>query len=121
MELRELTCIVCPLGCSIKVELENNEVVSVTGNSCPRGEKYAKKECTNPERTVTTTMRTSNGGVVPVKTDKPIPKDKMFDAMKLIKGKIVVLPVSIGDVVIENVFGSNIVAVKNQADAAEDK
>ena len=115
METRELTCIVCPLGCSIKVELENGEVVSVTGNTCPRGKRYAEKECVNPERTVTTTMRTTNGGVIPVKTDKPIPKDKMFEAMKIINSKTAVLPVSVGDVVIEGVFGSNIVAVKNEA------
>lgn len=114
MKTRELTCIVCPLGCSIKVEMnDDGAVVSVTGNTCPRGKAYAEKECVNPERTVTTAMRTDTGTVIPVKTDRPIPKEKMFDAMKIINGKTAHLPVSIGDILIKDVFGSNIVAVKN--------
>ena len=52
---KNLTCIVCPIGCSLEVEIENNNVVSVKGNTCPRGEKYAISECSNPERMVTTT------------------------------------------------------------------
>lgn len=113
MKARELTCIVCPLGCSVKVELDNDKIVSVTGNSCPRGKLYAEKECINPERTITTTMYTDMGTVIPVKTDKPIPKSRMFDAMDVINGKTVKLPVNIGDILIENVFGSNVVSVKN--------
>ena len=119
MKTRELTCIVCPLGCGIKVEVnDDGAVVSVTGNTCPRGKAYAEKECVNPERTVTTTMRTDTGTVIPVKTDRPIPKEKMFDAMKIIKPVINEKDeywelVSIGDILIKDVFGSNIVAVKN--------
>ena len=115
MKTRELTCIVCPLGCSIKVELDNDKVVSVTGNTCPRGKKYAEKECVSPERTITTTMRTNIGTVIPVKTDRTIPKDKMLAAMKIINGKTVALPVNIGDVLIKDVFGSNVVSVKNES------
>ena len=115
MKTRELTCIVCPLGCSIKVELDNDKVVSVTGNTCPRGKLYAENECVNPERTITTTMRTDTGTVIPVKTDKPVPKNKMFEVMELINGKTAHLPVNIGDILIENVFGSNVVSVKNES------
>lgn len=115
MKTRELTCIVCPLGCGIKVELDNDKVVSVTGNTCPRGKMYAEKECVNPQRTITTTMRTDMGTVIPVKTDKPVPKSKMFEVMEVINGKIVHLPVNIGDILIENVFESNIVSVKNES------
>lgn len=111
---RFLTCIVCPAGCSLEVELDGKKVCSVKGNSCPRGEVYAKAECTHPERTVTSTMRCSDGSVVSVKTDRPIPKEKMEECMKIINNKIVLLPVLIGDVILKDVFGSNIVATQNK-------
>ena len=57
METRNLTCIGCPLGCALTVEMENNEVVSVTGNTCKRGDVYARKEVTHPTRIVTSTVR----------------------------------------------------------------
>ena len=110
---RNLTCIVCPIGCSLEIEIINGEVVSVTGNTCSRGEKYAVSECTNPERMVTTTIRTENGMVLPVKTDRPIPKDKVFECMKIINNHTCKLPVKVKDVIIENVFGANIIATKN--------
>lgn len=110
---RELTCIVCPIGCSLEVELDNGKVVSVTGNTCPRGKVYAENECTNPKRTITTTVKCANGEVVPVKTKEPIAKDKVFEAMKLINKTVAKLPVSVGDVIIEDVFGSELVATKN--------
>ena len=110
---RNLTCIVCPIGCSMEVEIIDGEVISVTGNTCPRGEKYAVSECTNPERMVTTTIRTENGMVLPVKTDRPIPKDKVFECMNIINNHVCKLPVKVKDVIIENVFGANIIATKN--------
>ncbi len=110
---RELTCIVCPMGCSITVEIESGAVKSIFGNTCRRGEEYAKNECTNPKRTVTSTVKCSNGRVVSVKTDKAIPKENMKDCIKIINNKVAHLPISIGDVIIENVFGANIVATSN--------
>lgn len=113
MTEKQLTCIVCPMGCSLNVTLDDGKVVSVEGNTCPRGEKYAVAEFTNPQRTITTTMKCDNGEVLPVKTDRTIPKDKMLDCMKIINSNIVHLPVSVGDVIIKDVFGSNIVATAN--------
>ncbi len=110
MTEKQLTCIVCPMGCNLKITLEGDRVVSVEGNTCPRGEKYAVAEFTDPQRAITTTMRCDNGGILPVKTDRTIPKDKIFECMKIVNSNIVHLPVSVGDVIIENVFGSNIVA-----------
>ena len=82
---REMTCIVCPMGCTLKVELsDKGEVLKVSGNNCKRGAVYAEAECTNPQRTVTSTVRCLDGGMVSVKTDKTIPKDKMFECMKII-------------------------------------
>lgn len=113
---RSLTCIVCPVGCSLEVELEGGKVVSVSGNTCPRGAKYAEAECTSPERTVTSTVRCSDGRVLSVKTDRPIPKDKVAECMKIINNTVAPLPVCVGDVIIKDVFGSNVIATKNMAD-----
>ena len=113
MATRELTCIVCPRGCQLTVELDGKNVLSVSGNICKRGKTYAENECTNPMRTVTTTAKTSNGGVVAVKTETAIPKEKMFECMEIINKTVVSLPVKVGDVIIEDVFGSRIVATQN--------
>ncbi|MBE7026240.1 MAG: DUF1667 domain-containing protein [Ruminococcaceae bacterium] len=111
---KELTCIVCPMGCTLSIELDGKDIVSVTGNTCPRGKVYAENECTNPKRTVTSTMRCTDGTLVSVKTDDVIPKDKIFDCMKIINSSVAQIPVSIGDVLIENVFGANVVATQNK-------
>ena len=105
---RELTCIVCPIGCQLTATIENGTVTEVTGNTCPRGKQYAIDECTNPVRTITTTARTSNDSVIPVKTDRPIPKNLMFECMKEINRSVVTLPAKIGDVVIENLLGTGV-------------
>lgn len=112
---RELTCIVCPIGCQLSVTLEDGVVADVTGNTCPRGKQYAIDECTNPVRTITTTARTSNGGVIPVKTDRPIPKNLMFACMKEINNAVVTLPAHIGAVVIKNLLntGADVVVTAN--------
>ena len=107
---REMTCIVCPMGCTLKVKMSEGEVLSVIGNSCPRGVDYAKSECTNPQRTLTTSLRCEDGSMIAVKTDRTIPKDKMFEAMEKINSTIVKLPVKVGDVIVEDVFGSNVIA-----------
>lgn len=107
---RVLTCICCPMGCKITAELNGKKIVSISGNTCKRGEEYAKNECINPLRTVTSTVMTKNGVPLPVKTDRAIPKDKIFECMKFINGAIAYTPVKTGDVIVKDVFGSNIVA-----------
>ena len=104
--VRELTCIVCPKGCPMKVVIENGEILEVTGHTCPRGKKYAMDECTHPMRTITTTARTATGEVIPVKTSTTVPKELMFACMKEINRATVSLPAHIGDVVIENLLGT---------------
>lgn len=110
---REMTCIVCPMGCRLEVELEQGAVTSVSGNTCKRGEEYAKTECTNPQRMVTSTVLCDNGELLPVKTDRPVKKEDVFKVMEAINKTVAHLPVRIKDVIIENVCGSNIVAAKN--------
>ena len=116
-EVKELTCIGCPLGCSLKVTMEQNEVTEVTGNTCPRGAAYAKKEVTNPTRIVTSTVRVSGGNakMVSCKTASDIPKDKIFDVTAALKTVTADAPVHIGDVLIADVCGTGVavVATKN--------
>ena len=117
METRELICINCPLGCALTVTLENGEVTRVTGNTCPRGEAYARKECTNPTRIVTTTVRVEGGRlpVVSVKTASDIPTGKIADCVRALMDVKVKAPVHIGDVILENAAGTgvNIIATKD--------
>lgn len=119
MNTRELICIGCPMGCSLKVKIQGEKVIEVTGYTCKRGEEYGKKECTNPTRIVTSTVFVENGEVnaLPVKTEKDIPKDKIFECIKELKGIVVKAPISIGDIIVKNVAdtGVNIVAAKHIA------
>ena len=111
--MKELTCIVCPRGCRLKVD-DNMEV---TGNACPRGKMYVINELTNPTRTITSSIRVSNRPytLVSVKTDKPVPKDKMFDVMKEIDELSIEAPTRIGQIVKANILGldANIIITKN--------
>ena len=117
MEEKNLICIGCPMGCPLTVKMEHGEVVSITGNTCKRGEIYGRKEVTNPTRIVTSTVRVSGGSIdmVSVKTKEDIPKGKIFECVKALKGIEVPAPVHIGDVILENVAdtGVDIVATKN--------
>lgn len=104
---KNLICVSCPLGCPIEVEIENGEILSVTGNTCKRGDAYARTEVTNPTRMLTTTVKVDGGKsyVVPVKSANPIPKDMMFQCMEVINKTSIKAPVNIGDIVIENILG----------------
>ena len=117
MNTVNLICIGCPLGCPLTVEMEGSEVKAVSGNTCPRGDAYARKEMTNPTRIVTSTVRVAGGrlAMVSVKTASDIPKGKIFDCVKAFKDVEVKAPVKIGDVIVENVAGTgvNIIATKN--------
>lgn len=117
MEIRTLTCISCPMGCPLTVEMDGNAIISVTGNTCKRGDVYARKEVTAPTRIVTSTVKVTNGSadMVSVKTKTDIPKDKIFDCVKCLKGVSVEAPVHIGDVIVPNAAGTgvDIVATKD--------
>ena len=117
MEHKDLTCICCPLGCQITVELDNGEVISVIGNTCKRGDDYARKEVTSPTRIVTSTVKVTGGksSVISVKTKSDIPKEKIFECVKVLKEVKVQAPIAIGDVVLSNVAGTgvDIVATKD--------
>ncbi len=125
METRNLTCIGCPLGCSLVVDKEKDTVVSVTGNTCPRGDAYARKEVTNPTRIVTSTVRIKGGklALVSCKTKEDISKDKIFEVINELKSVEVNAPVRIGDVLVKNVAGTgvDIVATKKCRESVENQ
>lgn len=118
---KSLICVACPLGCPIEIEMENGEVISVTGNTCKRGDAYARTEITNPMRSLTTSVKVEGGvhPVVPVKSSAPIPKGKMFECMDVINQTSVKAPVKIGDVVIENILGLGVDIVATNCDSGK--
>lgn len=112
--MTELICITCPKGCHLSVDEKND--YAVTSNSCPRGVEYGKSELLHPVRVVTSTVRIQGAVIprLPVKTDKPLPKEKIFDCMELINGITAVSPVYVGQILAANILGTdvNIVAAK---------
>ncbi len=100
---KTLTCIECPISCTMEVTIENGKVTSVVGNSCPRGKAYAETEMVCPKRVVTSTVRKLNGDMVAVKTDKAVRKEAIFEVMAKINGVVCPQNAEIGDVLIENV------------------
>lgn len=113
--MKQLICIVCPRGCRMTVDEENG--CAVRGNGCPRGAEYAKKELTHPVRVVTSTVRIAGGlhSRCPVKTDRAIPKELVFRAMRLLDGVELTSPVRCGQVVLADLLGTgaNFVVTKN--------
>lgn len=114
---KEMICIGCPLGCPLTVDHNQKTVLRIKGNRCNLGSQYAEKELFNPERTLTTTVKVKNGHLplVSVRTSKPIPKKRIFDAMNLLAKVEIEAPIKIGDIIIQNLFDTNasILATKN--------
>ena len=110
---RNFICIICPRGCAMTAEIQG-ETVTVTGNTCPKGEEYAIHECKNPVRTVTATVRVDNrrDTMVSVKTENPVPRGSMQEVMAALRKITVQAPIHIGDVVLKDIFGTKIVATK---------
>ena len=112
--IKNLTCIECPIGCEITVTMEEGKVVSVKGNSCPRGKVYAEAEVVCPKRVVTSTVRADNGEMIPVKTDRPVRKEAIFEVMQKINATTCKMPVFVGDVLVENICDdANLVVAGN--------
>lgn len=113
MENRNLTCIMCPLGCQLTV-LKDGDNITVTGNNCKRGEIFGKEEVTCPMRIVTSSVKTEKG-VRACKTSKPVPKSIIFEVMKEIE-KLRLKNAKFGEVVIKNVLntGADIVITANE-------
>ncbi len=117
MKKVNLICIGCPLGCPLEAEMQDDQVLQVSGNTCKNGEKYARKELTNPTRIVTTTVQVIGGtlGAVSVKTASDIPKGKIWDCILTLRQVVLEAPVTIGTVVLSNVAdtGVDVITTKN--------
>ncbi len=113
--MKELICIVCPKGCRLQVDEANN--YAVTGNNCPRGAEYGKKELVNPTRTVTSTVKITGAlhPRLPVKTDGELPKKLVAQAVAMLNGVEVSSPITRGTIVLGNISGTgiNFVAAKD--------
>ncbi|MDO4378661.1 MAG: DUF1667 domain-containing protein, partial [Erysipelotrichia bacterium] len=109
-------CIGCPKGCHLKVD--ENDDYKVYGYSCPVGEKYGREELLNPTRVLTSTVRIENGlhRQLPVKSDNPLPKKKLIEAVRFLKNITVQSPVKVGQVIVENILdtGCNIIATRDE-------
>ena len=115
IEKLSLTCIICPMGCSMEVEVETNasgqkKVLSVKDNGCKRGEQYAAKEVQNPTRTLTTTIKVEGGELplVPVKTAGEVPKASLLQCMEVVRRASCKAPVKRGDVLIYDLLGTGV-------------
>ncbi|MFO7815910.1 MAG: DUF1667 domain-containing protein [Halanaerobiales bacterium] len=113
----DIICTGCPKGCSVTLEVENDEIVNIEGYECPTGKEYAINEYKNPTRILPSTIRVKNGEfpLVPVKTAEPIPKSLLIEAMNVIAKMQVQAPVDIGEVLINNILntGVDVVATRN--------
>lgn len=117
MTEKEITCIVCPIGCKILVRTDGTLFELVDGNKCESGVEYARSEALDPRRVLTTSILVEDGEwpLVSVKTPKPFPKDKIFQVLKEIRKTTVKAPVKIGQKIIKNVAntGIDLVATKS--------
>lgn len=117
VETRIMNCIMCPLGCEMTVTIEDGAVTGVTGNTCPRGPKYAHDEVVAPKRMLTSTVRV-NGGLlplVPVVSKTTLPKERILDCAAVLRQVIVEAPVSEGQVIVENILGLGVDIVASRS------
>lgn len=108
---KNLTCIVCPIGCNLDIQVDDNKVIkSIKGNKCKKGKSYAETELNHPKRMLTSTVLIENAEErrLPVITSDTIPKDKIFDVMQEIDKVKVCAPVSIDDIIVKNVCGLSV-------------
>lgn len=111
---RNITCILCPIGCALTVKEEDGNLI-VSGHTCKKGEKYAIDEITNPLRTVTATVRVANrkDTMLPIKTEAPVPKGKMNEVMAILRKIKVEAPINLGDEILSDIFGTRIIATRS--------
>lgn len=107
---KELPCIICPMSCHLEVEMAGDQVLSISGNTCPRGATYARKELTHPMRMLTTTIRIAHAQLplLPVITSKEVPKERIFDIMEAARHAKVYAPIVCGSVVVSNIADSGV-------------
>ena len=115
--IKNLTCIECPQGCALAVDIENCRVIKVSGEKCPKGKDYAVSEVENPVRVLTATVLTQGLALkmVPVRTDKPIPQARILEAAGEIRKIKLSHPVRLGEVIVPDFLGLgvNLIATRD--------
>ncbi|MBR1708727.1 MAG: DUF1667 domain-containing protein [Clostridia bacterium] len=113
---KQIVCINCPLGCRITVSMEGTEIKSIKGNTCKRGENYARQEVLQPVRVITAVLPVVGSEIpVSVKTAAPVPKDKIFDCMHEMGKVKVQAPIHMGDVIVPNILGTGVDVVATKS------
>lgn len=122
MEKRDMVCIVCPVGCHMEIIEDKNSETGyiVNGAACKRGEIYGVKELSNPTRLLTSTVKIRGGLIprIPVRTDKEIPKDKIFEVMEIINKIELDAPVKMGDILAANILGLDVNIISSKSVSA---
>lgn len=117
VEKRHFTCVTCPVGCEIDVELRDGEVLSITGNRCAKGKEFVQQELEEPMRVLTTTLPIEGAkwAMLPVRTDRSIPRRLFFEVMGELACVELKAPVQVSDVIVEDVAGTgaNIMATRS--------
>ena len=115
MSEKKITCVTCPLGCKLKINIENNKIVSISGSQCKKGIKFAEEEIKDPRRILTTTIKLKTQGRreaafnrLPVRSVTPAPKDKILEIIKEVRKIKVSPPVKMGDIIAKNIIGSGV-------------
>ena len=115
--IKKIICIECPKSCVLSADIENCRLVSVSGNECLKGEKYAVSETENPTRILTSTILAEGLSLkmLPVKTDKPMPKVSIKAAIREIRKIRINKPINIGDIIVRNFLGLqvNLIATRD--------
>ena len=115
MQIKRFTCVMCPVGCALTAEVEGKTLLHVSGNRCKRGMEYAENECIHPMRTLCTTVRVEGfEQMLPVRSAKPLPKEKWLAYMALINRCLAKPPVKIGDVILSNIDGTGVDIIATQ-------
>lgn len=117
VEKQKLTCIGCPLGCSLELMIIDGQLQEVNGNNCPRGEDYARQEFSDPRRMVSTTVACTSGlwPRLPVKTAEAIPKDRIMEVVRQLHRMEVTAPVKLGQTLVTDVAGTGIAVVATRS------
>jgi len=117
MDKKEITCIVCPIGCKILVKTDGKSFECLDGYKCKKGVEYSRSEALHPRRMLTSSVFVTGGEwpLVSVKTNKPIPKNKLFDVLNIVKKTKIKAPVKIGQIIIKDVAGTGIDVVATKS------
>jgi len=125
MPEKKITCIVCPMGCEATVIVQGNEILKAEGLECERGKEYVAREIKAPMRDFFTVVqvRRARAAVCPVRSTKPIPRDKLAECSRELADVVLVAPIKAGDVIARDILGLgvDIVATMNMERVAEEE